>query len=388
MYDTIIVGAGFAGTVLAERLASQLDQRVLIIEKRRHIGGNCYDYYDEQGILVHQYGPHLFHTSNPDVFSYLGQFTEWLNYHHQVLAVIDGQQVPVPFNLNTTKQLMPDSLSASLEKKLIDRYGYDVKVPILELREIDDPDLKYLADYIYNKMFVNYTAKQWNCKPEEIAAEVTARVPVFISKDNRYFQDSYQAIPKFGYTRLFDKLLAHPNISLMLNTDYKDLLQVDFNSKQCRLFGQPFEGEVIYTGLIDELFGYQFGELPYRSLRFQFENHRQTYYQAATTVNYPNDYDYTRITEFKRISQQQSDTTTIVKEFPQDYARQDPEREVPYYPVFTDENQKKYDQYLAYSQAFKQILLVGRLAEYRYYDMDDIVARALEVFQRLQTEAS
>ena len=248
---------------------------------------------------------------------------------------------------------------------------------------MDDPDLKYLADYIYDKMFVNYTSKQWNCKPEDIAAEVTARVPVFISKDNRYFQDSYQAIPKFGYTRLFDNMLSHPNISLMLNTDYKDLIDLNFENKQCYFLGHPFKGKIIYTGLIDELFDYRFGELPYRSLRFQFENHRKDYYQAATTVNYPNDYDFTRITEFKRISQQKADTTTIVKEFPQDYVRHDPQRAVPYYPVFNRENQNRYDQYQAYSEAFKQVLLVGRLAEYKYYDMDDIVARALDIFEDL-----
>lgn len=380
MYDTIIVGAGFAGAVLAERLASQKHQRVLLIEKRRHTGGNCYDCYDEHGVLIHRYGPHLFHTSNREVFHYLSQFTEWHHYEHSVLAYIDGQKVPVPFNLNTLASLFPASLAQSLETKLIDRYGYGVKVPILTLRDEDDPELKFLADFIYDKMFVNYTAKQWGCKPEEIAPEVTARVPVHISRDNRYFQDAYQALPKHGYSKLFDNMLAHPNIGVLLNTDYKDVLTVDFDERRITAFGAPFGGRLIYTGPIDELFGYRFGELPYRSLQFQFEHFTEAFFQEATTVNYPNNHDFTRITEFKRASGQKVEGTTILKEFPQDYDPHDSRRNIPYYPVFTDRNTELFKQYQTLSTTFDQLTLVGRLAEYRYYDMDDIVERALQVF--------
>ncbi|MEQ1635086.1 MAG: UDP-galactopyranose mutase [Methylococcales bacterium] len=379
MFDFIIIGAGFAGSVLAERLATR-PKRILVIDKRRHIGGNCYDCFDEHGILIHQYGPHLFHTDNKAVFDYLGQFTEWRNYQHEVLAFIDGQNVPAPFNLNAIAQLFPPAFAETLTAKLMTIYGYGKKVPILELRQQDDADLKFLANFIYDKLFVNYTAKQWGLKPEEIAGEVTARVPVHVSRDNRYFQDRYQAVPKYGYTKIFEQLLKASNISLMLNTDFKSVMGFDVETGALTLFGSPFKGELIYTGMIDELFDYRFGEIPYRSLHFDFEHHPVERYQAVTTVNYPNDYDYTRITEFKHINGQKSTGTTIVKEFPQDFDRHDAKKDIPYYPIFTDANAQKYTQYQQYAEQFKHITLVGRLAENRYYDMDDMVARALQVF--------
>jgi len=380
MFDTIIIGAGFAGSVLAERLATQNNKRVLVIDKRQHIGGNCYDRFDDHGVLIHQYGPHLFHTDNKQVFDYLSEFTQWRPYQHEVLAFIDGQQVPVPFNLNSLHALLPESLAQSLELKLIERFGYGKKVPILELREIDDAELKFLADFIYEKIFVNYTAKQWGKKPEDISPEVTGRVPVFVSRDNRYFQDKYQAVPAHGYTRLFENMLNHSNISVMLNTDFKDVFNLDLESGAMQLLGSEFKGELIFTGLIDELFEGRFGELPYRSLAFQFEHLSRDQYQAKTTINYPNDYDFTRITEFKHISQQTISGTSIVKEFPQDFERNNPQKNVPYYPVFTEENKAILGRYLDFSEKFDRVTLVGRLAENRYYDMDDIVARALNVF--------
>lgn len=381
MFDYIIIGAGFAGSVLAERISREQGKRVLIIEKRNHIAGNCYDYYDEHGILVHKYGPHLFHTSNSEVFNYLSQFTPWINYQHKVLGHVDGQKVPIPFNLNSLDMLFPKSMASSLEQKLIKKYGFDVKVPILELKKENDSELQYLANFIYEKVFANYTAKQWGCRPEEIAAEVTARVPVFISRDDRYFQDKYQAVPKYGYTKLFDQLLDHKNIKLMLNTDYKDIMSFDSQSGAITLFNQPFSGQFIFTGLIDELFDYQLGELPYRSLQFQFEHLQQEFFQHATTENYPEDYDFTRITEFKRISHQTVKGTTIIKEYPQDYKRSIESQNIPYYPVFNDQNTELFNQYRALSEKFSNIALVGRLAEYRYYDMDDIVTRALQIYK-------
>lgn len=380
MYDTIIIGAGFAGAVLAERLATQKNQRVLVIDKRQHIGGNCFDCFDEHGVLIHQYGPHLFHTDNKSVFDYLSQFTEWRPYQHEVLAFIDGQKVPVPFNLNSLHSLLPKSLADSLELKLIERFGYGVKVPILELRTIDDKELKFLADFIYEKIFVNYTAKQWGKKPEDISAEVTGRVPVHISRDNRYFQDKYQAIPAHGYTKIFQNMLDQPNISLLLNTDFKDVFKVDLESGKMQFMNSEFTGQLIFTGLIDELLEHRFGELPYRSLAFKFENLPTEQFQEKTTINYPNDYDFTRITEFKHISQQTISGTTIVKEFPQNFERDNPDKNIPYYPIFTDENKQKLDRYLSFAEQFDNITLVGRLAENRYYDMDDIVAKALLVF--------
>lgn len=382
MFDVVIVGAGLAGSVLARQLASVGGRRVLLIEKRMDVGGNCYDFHDHAGVLVHKYGPHLFHTSNQRVFSFLSQFTEWHEYQHRVLAMVDGQAVPLPFNLNSLSMLFPESLAAALEKKLLDRFGLGAKVPVLELIQSDDPELKVLADFVYEKIFVNYTAKQWGCLPQEISAEVTARVPVLVSRDNRYFQDTYQAVPRHGYTAMFHKMLHHPGIHLLLNTDYHDVLQVDTENGKLHLFGSVFTGELIFTGMIDELFGFCFGQLPYRTLDFSFETLDQEYFQDVATVNYPNEYDFTRITEFKRIHGQQLDKTTLLREFPRTYQGVTREEETPCYPVFQDESTEQYRRYSQLAATFKQITLAGRLAEYRYYDMDDVVARSLDIFEQ------
>lgn len=377
MFDFIIVGSGFAGSVIAERIANVLNKKVLIIEKRNHIGGNCYDYKDKNGIIVHKYGPHLFHTNDKEVFDYLSNFTDWHMYHHRVLAFIDGKKVPIPFNLNTLYEVFPAPLSEKLERKLLSKYRYGSKVPILELKKEKDKDLKFLADYIYEKVFKNYTAKQWGIKPEEIDPEVTARVPVYISKDNRYFTDKYQAVPREGYTKIFEKMLNNQNIKLMLNTDYKEVMDIDFENKKIYLFGNEFKGKLIFTGMIDELFNFKFGKLPYRSLDLKFEIIEKEYFQEAPVVNYPNDYDFTRITEFKHIHPANTSKTTILKEYPKEYKKGD----VPYYPVFTLENRERYNKYKEFAEKFNNIILIGRLAEYRYYDMDDIIKRALEVFK-------
>lgn len=221
--DWLIVGAGFAGGTLAERIASQLGKKVLVVDRRRHIGGNAYDYYDEHGILVHKYGPHIFHTNSKKVWNYLSQFTEWRPYYHRVLAVVEGQLVPVPFNLNSVRLLFPPRMAERLEEKLISTFGYGARVPILRLRQKEDEDLRFLADYVYKHVFEGYTLKQWGMRPEELNSSVTARVPVLVSRDDRYFQDTYQAVPKHGYTRLFEHLLAHPNIKVLLGSDWKEL---------------------------------------------------------------------------------------------------------------------------------------------------------------------
>jgi UDP-galactopyranose mutase len=380
MFDVVIVGAGFAGSVLARQFASRKNKKVLLVEKRRHIAGNCYDWINRNGVLVHKYGPHLFHTSNKEIYSYLEQFTQWQEYQHHVLAAIDGKMIPLPFNLNSLEMLFPCNMASSLESKLIDNFGFGVKVPILELKKVNDPELKELADFIYTKIFVNYTAKQWGCAPEDISAEVTGRVPVHISRDNRYFQDVYQAVPKDGYTSMFENILNHPGIHLLLNTDYKDVVDFDPASGRISLFGVPFSGEFIFTGMIDELFGYCFGRLPYRSLDFKFETLEREYYQDAAVVNYPNNFNFTRITEFKHIHPRKLQYTTILREFPRDYKGTKGEEDTPSYPVFTDQNTRCYQQYQDFASQYSNITLIGRLAEYRYYDMDDIVARALELF--------
>lgn len=375
IFEYVIIGAGYAGSVLAERIASQMGKKVLLIEKRNHIGGNCYDMKDDNNILIHKYGPHIFHTDNKVVWDYLSLFTEWDNYHHEVLAMVDGQKVPIPFNLNTLQQVFPKSLADKLEAKLLEKYAYNSKVPILELKKADDADLKMLADFIYEKVFAHYTAKQWGMKPEDIDPAVTARVPVFIGRDNRYFNDKYQAMPRAGFTKMFERMLDHPNIKLMLNTDFNEICSLKDNKFE--LMGQEFKGTVIFTGCVDELFGYEFGALPYRTINMVFESIETERYQEAATVNYPFNYDYLRITEFKYLHPCNSPRTTILKEYPEEYK---PGLNTPYYPVFTNECKAAYKKYLERAEKVPQLLLVGRLAEYKYYDMDDMVARALEIF--------
>jgi UDP-galactopyranose mutase len=376
MFDYIIVGAGLAGSVMAERIANELDKKVLIIEKRDHIGGNCYDEVDENGVIRHCYGPHLFHAKSEEAFKYLKRFGEWSVYNHRVLAYVDGKKVPIPFNFNTIRKLFPKELAKKYKRKLLEHYEYGKKVPILELIQQDDEDLQYLAQFVYEKIFVNYSAKQWGMKPEDMSGAVTARVPICVSRDDRYSHDKYQAVPKRGYTSIFKSMLSHKNIKLMINTDFHEVMTIKDNDFY--FFDKKFEGKVIFTGQIDDLFDYKFGDLPYRSVDMHFETENMEFYQEAATVNYPNDYDFTRITEFKHIHPVKSERTTILKEYPQPYIKG---KNTPYYPIFTQENQKRYKKYLEYSKNFKNLILIGRLAEYRYYDMDGIVIKALETFK-------
>ncbi len=367
--DWIVVGAGFSGCVLAERLASQLDQRVLLIDKRDHVGGNAYDYYDEHGVLVHKYGPHIFHTNSKRIFEYLSKFTEWRPYHHHVLGVVDGKKVPIPFNLNSLYQLFPPKYAERLETQLIETFGFNVKVPILKLREAVNGDLKFLADYIYQNVFHGYTTKMWDLKPEELAPSVTARVPVYISRDDRYFQDTYQAMPKLGYTEMFRRMLRHPNIAVLTNVDYSDIMEeVRFK-------------KMAYTGPIDNYFDYLHGELPYRSLDFKLVTHDVERFQEVGTVNYPNDYAFTRMTEQKTLTgQSHLRRTTVVVEYPQAYQR---DVNDPYYPIPRDENRELYEKYAREAKKLQgHVYFAGRLADYQYYNMDQVVGRALACFEK------
>ncbi len=379
MFDIVIIGAGFAGAVLAERFASQSGKKVLLMERRQHIGGNCYDEADENGILIHKYGPHLFHTDDENVWKYLSKFTDWSVYNHHVLAMIDGQPAPIPFNFNTMRKVFPKSLAKRLENALLENFEYGRKVPILELKKSEDKDLQFLADYVYEKIFLHYTEKQWGQTPDKISGAVTARVPIFVGRDDRYFNDRFQAVPVHGYTALFQNLLNNKNIKLMLNTDFHEVMKIE--DGKIFLLGAEFSGKLIYTGQLDELFNLKFGALPYRSVEMKFESVNVENYQDAATVNYPNNYDFTRITEFKKIHPKKSDRTTILKEYPQNYI---PGENVPYYPIFTDEAKAAYEKYAAEVTKYPQITPVGRLAEYKYYDMDDMVKRALEIFEELE----
>lgn len=375
MYDCIVIGAGLSGCVMAERMA-QKGKKILIIEKKQHIGGTCYDYYDREGILIHKYGPHIFNTDSTDVWNYVNKFSEFRIYHHRVLGVIDGKTVPIPFNLESLNMLFPNELSNNLEKKLINKYGMNVKVPIMQLQEQEDDELKFLANYIYEKVFLHYTEKQWGMSPEEIGGAAMARIPFYISKDDRYFQKRYQGIPKLGYTKLIENMLDNENINVLLNTNYNDLIKFDVNSRKILFMSQEFTGEVVYTAAIDELFKYCNGELPYRTLQFAFETHNQEYVQSVGTVNYPNNYDFTRITEFKYLTGQKADRTTIVKEFPQAYSPHDTNMD-PYYPIPKLENEEKYKKYLSLAKHFNNLHLVGRLANYKYFTMAETIENAL-----------
>lgn len=373
-YDALVVGAGYAGAITARRLAEDGGKKVLVLERREHVAGNAYDGLDEAGILIHQYGPHIFHTNDKRVYDYLSRFTQWRDYQHTVVANIpDGtggrMQFPVPFNLDSMETAFGPQEGRRLGEKLLAAYGPEKKVTILELRQNPDPEIAAIADYVYEHVFVHYTMKQWGQTPEEIDPNTTARVPVRLSDDGRYFQDAYQGMPLHGYTALFEAMLDHPNIEVRLNTDARPLMK-------------DFTGDVIYTGPVDELFDFKFGPLPYRTLDFQFETKQVDQFQAAGTVNYTVDEEFTRITEFKILTgQKRPGVTTIMKEYSRAYTGA--ENEIPYYAIINPENNALYSKYQAEAAKMPQLHLLGRLAEYKYYNMDAIAARSLELAAQL-----
>jgi UDP-galactopyranose mutase len=359
-FDYLIVGAGYAGSVLAERLAAVRKRRVLVVDKRPHIAGNAFDSYDDNSILVHRYGPHIFHTNSKRVFDYLSRFTAWRQYQHRVRALVDGQLVPMPINLDTINQLYGLKLS-SFE---LERFFSERAEAVAEIRTSEDVVVAKVGRELFEKFFRGYTRKQWDLDPSELDASVTARVPVRTNRDDRYFTDSYQAMPLHGYTRMFERLLAHPNIKLLLQTDYREVVDLI-----------PHK-HLIFTGPIDLFFGHQLGALPYRSLAFHFETHDQARVQEVGTINFPNDTPYTRVTEVKHLTGQQHEGSVLVYEEPK--AEGDP-----YYPVPRPENHALYAEYKRLADEQRNVTFVGRLATYRYYNMDQVVAQALKVFDTL-----
>ena len=356
-FDYLVVGAGFAGSVVAERLASQLGKRVLVIDKRPHIGGNTYDFYNEDGVLVHRYGPHIFHTSSQKVVDYLSCFTEWRPYEHRVLAQVDGKLLPIPINLDTINGLYDLNLdSAGMEKFLAGRVEART-----EIRTSEDIVVSRVGRDLYEKFFRNYTKKQWGLDPAELDSCVAGRIPVRFDRDDRYFSDSFQAMPSEGFTRLFERMLAHPKINVVLSTDYREAM------------GSYPSAKVVYTGPIDEFFDCRFGPLPYRSLRFAHKTHDTEQFQPVAVVNYPNDHDYTRITEFKHLTGQKHEKTSIVYEYPTDEGE-------PYYPIPRPENAALYERYRALASTTTGVYFCGRLANYRYFNMDQVVAQALHMY--------
>jgi UDP-galactopyranose mutase len=360
MFDFLIVGAGFSGSVIAERLATQLNKKCLVIDRRNHIGGNAYDHYDNAGVLIHKYGPHIFHTNSKDVFDYLSQFTQWRQYQHWVKASVDGQLVSIPINLDTVNQLYGLSLTSD---QLMDWFASRAE-KVEHIRTSEDQIVSKVGRELYEKFFQNYTRKQWGLDPSELDAAVTARIPVRTNRDPRYFTDTYQAMPAHGFTRLFENMLDHPNIKVLLNCDYREVMSF-----------VPFKS-IVYTGPVDEFFDYRFGKLPYRSLEFKHETHNQEWFQSAPVVNYPNDYAYTRITEFKYLTGQEHSKTSIVYEFPRGEGD-------PYYPIPRPENAELYKKYQQLADEQKNIWFVGRLATYKYYNMDQCVAQALTTFKKI-----
>lgn len=382
MYDSIVIGSGFAGAVAARELAEKKGQRVLVIDARSHIGGNCYDCRDEHGILIHQYGPHIFHTNIKRVYDYLSRFTEWYSYRHEVVGNIYGKELPIPFNLNTLEMVYGER-APHLERLLIDNFGEGARVPILELMNHEDEELQEIAQYVYENIFLKYTMKQWGKSPKEIDPAVSGRVPVLLSRDNRYFQDTYQGLPLHGFTPVFEKILDHDGIEVRLNCEAKEVLEIDPDSEEPVLFeGEPFHGNVIFTGALDELFDCRYGRLPYRSLRFDFEHYDKPFYQSHGVINYTVSEDFTRITEFKYLSGQlDAEDTTIVKEYPMPYTGA--EGEIPYYAINNEENDGLFARYKALVDKIPNFRLLGRLAEYKYYNIDAIVDRALSVAEEI-----
>jgi UDP-galactopyranose mutase len=364
MYDWLIVGAGFAGSVLAERLAAVRGERVLVVDRRDHIGGNAFDQYDEAGVLMHRYGPHIFHTNSQAVFDHLSQFTAWRFYEHRVLAAVDGLLLPIPINLDTINrlyrlELTPEALEAWFAARA---------EPVAEIRTAEDVVVSRVGRELYEIFFRGYTRKQWGLDPSELDRSVTARVPTRTDRDDRYFTDRFQFMPAEGYTRLFERMLDHPGIEIRLRTDWREVAGV-----------RPRRG-VIYTGAIDEYFDHRLGRLPYRSLRFEHRTLDQAQFQPVGSVNYPTSQAYTRITEYKHLTGQSHPRTTITYEHPT--AEGDP-----YYPVPRPENEALFKRYAALAAQTPGVWFVGRLATYRYYNMDQVVAQALATFRRIQAAA-
>jgi len=363
MFDYVIVGAGFAGSVLAERLASQANKKVLIIDKRNHIGGNTYDFYNDDGILMHRYGPHIFHTNSREVFDYLSKFTAWRPYEHHVMASVDGQLVPIPINQNTINSLYGMNLNcnevADFLKSKAEKRDH--------IKTSEDVVINAVGKELYEKFFRGYTKKQWDLDPSELDASVTARVPTRTNRDNRYFTDTYQCMPLHGYTRLFENMLSHPNIKVMLNTGYEEIQNIISYTS------------LIYTGPIDTYFNYCYGKLPYRSIDFKFETLGQEVFQPTGTVNYPTTQPYTRITEFKYLTGQKHCKTSIVYEYPK--AEGDP-----YYPIPRPENNKMYKKYQLLAATLPHVYFTGRLGTYKYYNMDQVVAQSLTLFKKIMQD--
>ncbi|MGV7196481.1 UDP-galactopyranose mutase [Xanthomonas axonopodis] len=362
-FDYLIVGAGFAGSVLAERLAAGLGKRVLVVDKRPHIGGNAYDFHDDAGVLIHRYGPHIFHTNAQRIVDYLSNFTQWRPYEHRVLAQVGEQQVPIPINMTTLNRLYGLQLTSEDEAAA---FLASRAEPVADIRTSEDVVINQVGRELYETFFRGYTRKQWGLDPSQLDKSVTARVPTRTNDDDRYFTDAFQQMPLHGYTRMFERMLDHPNIKVMLNTDFREIRdELEYD-------------QLVYSGPVDEYFDYCYGKLPYRSLRFEHSTVEQERFQAVATVNYPaEDVAYTRITEYKHLTGQQHPSTSLTHEYPS--AEGDP-----YYPIPRAENAELYRRYERLAAETPDVTFLGRLGTYKYYNMDQVVGQALAVYKRIE----
>lgn len=379
MDKIIIVGAGLSGATVA-RLFADSGKDVTVVDKRSTIGGNAYDFVDKNGITVQPYGPHIFHTKEKEVFDFLSKFTEWNVYEHKVLANLKGKFVPVPFNLTSLFACFPKAKAERIYNILTTEVGLDKKVSILQLKEHKNAEIREFADYVYNNIFYKYTKKQWKMKPEDLGEAVMSRVPVYVSYEDRYFTDDYQFMPKKGFTEMITNMLRHPHIRLKHNTDADKI--ISFENGEIYFEGKKFDGIVVYTGRVEEIFGYKFGALPYRTLKFKFKTLNRSSFQKAAVVNYTTSHKFTRITEFTKFTCDKKDKTVIVKE----YSKKCKKGDMPYYPVPTEKNCKLYDMYAKEAAKYKKLYLLGRLANYKYINMDIAVYNAMKLFDKISED--
>ncbi len=383
MKQALIIGSGFSGSVCARVLAEQ-GYQIQVIERRSHIGGNMYDYPNPDGVVIQQYGPHIFHTNIERVITFLSKFTSWFPYEHRVLGHIDGQLVPIPFNLRSLELLYSEKEASYIKEILVREVGMGKKVPILELKKHRDSQIRAFADYVYEKVFYHYTVKQWGMAPEQLNPAVMNRVPVYVSYEDRYFLDQFQMMPSNGFTSMFTSMLAHPNIQISLECDAKDHLFFDHRQQKVRWDGKEINGPIIYTGAIDELMDNQLGKLPYRTLRFEMEDHAVSSYQPVAVVNYPNTENYTRISEFTKFTSEKTlPSTVIMKEYPSSWKTGD----IPYYPIEIEPNLQLHKSYLALLKPFQNFYPLGRLAAYKYINMDAAVLFALQLCDQIIKQA-
>lgn len=358
--DFLIIGSGFAGSVLAERISNELKKDVIVVEKRNHIGGNCYDEYDENGILIHKYGPHIFHTNDKNIVDYLSQFTDWYKYEHKVLAFSKGEYFQIPINRATINKVFNKNFNTDEEVK---EFLETIREKRNSINNSEDIIVNQVGWELFDRFFRYYTKKQWNLEPKDLSPGVCGRVKVRTNNDDRYFEDKYQIMPKDGFTEIFNKMLNNPRIRLILNTDFKKILN-EINYKY-----------IVYTGPIDYFFNFRFGKLTYRSIRFEFINFNRLSYQPTAVVNYVDpDVPFTRVTEYKKITFQNSSKTTLSFEYPNSNGE-------PFYPIITNENLQRLKYYLNLAKKEKNLFLCGRLAEFKYYDMHQVIGRALTLFK-------